>query len=98
MVRTEDTAREKRLRRMADRRGWTLHKCPRRDPLATGYGLYRLDRKGAPQTDAFPHTLDDVERKLNGLRTAEEEAAAPDFGQVLLHRLENPEFDDGGQI
>lgn len=42
MTRYPDKVRENRLRRIAERRGWTLHKCPRRDPLAVGYGTYRL--------------------------------------------------------
>jgi hypothetical protein len=42
MARTEDKSRETKLRRMAERQGLMLQKCPRRDPLAVGYGTYRL--------------------------------------------------------
>lgn len=34
--------REKRVRRVAEKRGLVLRKCKLRDPEATGYGKYQL--------------------------------------------------------
>jgi hypothetical protein len=53
---------------MAARQGLTLQKCPRRDPLAAGYGTYRL-KWAVPDDD--PHfvdvwyglTLDQIQRR-----------------------------------
>jgi hypothetical protein len=53
---TNAQTREKRLRRMADRRGLTLHKCPRRDPGALGYGTYEL--KFTAPDDEYTHMCD----------------------------------------
>jgi hypothetical protein len=53
--------RENRLRRMARRQGYKLHKSRRRDPLATDFETYRLAR-GAAVTR--PLTLDEVEHRL----------------------------------
>jgi hypothetical protein len=52
--------REDRLRRMAQRQGYTLTKSRRRDPLAYDYGWYRLQGADA---DAF-EGLDGVEAYL----------------------------------
>lgn len=53
--------RENRLRRIAARQGYKIHKSRRRDPLATDYETYRLAR-GAAVTR--PLTLDEVEHRL----------------------------------
>jgi hypothetical protein len=50
--------REIRLRNTAKRRGYTLHKIRRRDPLATDYGKWRMRGKGAPRRLM---TLDEIE-------------------------------------
>ena len=57
--------RENRLRRMARRQGYKLHKSRRRDPLATDYMTYRLS-KGAAVTR--PLTLDELEKRLTSPR------------------------------
>lgn len=57
--------RENRLRRMAARQGYKLHKSRRRDPLATDYMTYRLSR-GAAATK--PLTLDELEKRLTSPR------------------------------
>ena len=57
--------RENRLRRMAGRQGYKMHKSRRRDPLATDYMTYRLSR-GAAVTK--PLTLDEVEKRLTSPR------------------------------
>jgi hypothetical protein len=57
--------RENRLRRMAKRQGYKLHKSRRRDPLATDYMTYRLS-KGAAVTK--PLTLDELEKRLTSPR------------------------------
>lgn len=53
--------RERRLRRMAARQGYKLHKSRRRDPHATDFGKYQLAR-GAAVTKLL--TLDEVEARL----------------------------------
>lgn len=53
--------RERRLRRMADRQGYTLTKSRRRDPRATDFGKYKLSR-GAAVSKLL--TLDEVEARL----------------------------------
>ena len=51
-----------KLRRMAARQGYALHKTRRIDPRATDYGTYTLTpAKGKPRT--FP-SIDEVERFL----------------------------------
>ncbi len=57
----EQKVRENRLRRMAARQGYRLHKSRRRDSLATDFETYRLAR-GAAVTR--PLTLDEVEQRL----------------------------------
>ena len=55
--------RERRLRRMAARQGYKLHKSRRRDPRAKDYGTYRLvPAKGKPRD--FPD-IDAVENFLS---------------------------------
>jgi hypothetical protein len=53
--------REIRLRHTAQRRGYTLHKIRRRDPLATDYGKWRMRGKDAPRRLM---TLDEIEAFL----------------------------------
>jgi len=57
--------RENRLRRMAARQGYKLHKSRRRDPLARDYMTYRLSR-GAAVTKTL--TLDELEKRLTSPR------------------------------
>jgi hypothetical protein len=57
----DEKIRENRLRRMAARQGYKILKSRRRDPLATDYDTYRLNR-GAVTTG--PMTLDQVETWL----------------------------------
>lgn len=61
----EEKVRENRLRRMAARQGYKIHKSRRRDPLATDYMTYRLSR-GAAVTK--PLTLDELEERLTSPR------------------------------
>lgn len=65
MVTGTEKVREIRLRRTADRRGYRLERCRRRDPHALGYGTYRLLNVSAdaPST-GYGLTLDDVENAL----------------------------------
>jgi hypothetical protein len=64
MARTEDRAREVRLRRAAERQGLSLHKSRRRDKLALDYGTYMLrDGRGLDLLDSNA-SLDDVEEYL----------------------------------
>jgi hypothetical protein len=64
MARTEDRAREVRLRRAAERQGLSLHKSRRRDKLALDYGTYMLrDGRGLDLLDGNA-SLDDVEEYL----------------------------------
>lgn len=68
----EDKARENRLRRMADRRGYKLTKSRSRDPKALDYGLYAVvdHRTGGAVNPAIAGrwscswTLDEVEQWL----------------------------------
>jgi hypothetical protein len=63
--------RELTLRRVAERRGFKLMRSRRRDPLALGFGLYKLVRAGTDETvlgdgpGGFAATLDEVEAFLN---------------------------------
>lgn len=67
----EPRTRENRMRRMAERQGLRLRRCPRRDRRAIGYGTYDLcfartgkrAYSGDGETD-FGLTLDEVERIL----------------------------------
>ncbi len=70
----EELAREKRLRRMAERQSLKLVKSARRDRLATDYGTYTIiDWSSAghripgatPSVQYGPTSLDDIERWLN---------------------------------
>ena len=60
--------REVRLRRMAERQRLSVEKCRRRDPLAIGFGTYRIvgPRGGvvAGHPERYGLTLDDVEAFL----------------------------------
>ena len=57
-----EKARINRLRRMADRQGYQLHKTRRFDPRATDYGTYRLTpAKGKPREFA---SIDALEKFL----------------------------------
>jgi len=66
----EDKIRENRMRRMAERQGFTLQKSRRRDPRALDYGTYQIiePRRNVVATflegDEFGLTLDDVEEWL----------------------------------
>jgi len=64
-----EKVRENRLRQVAQRRGYTLSKSRRRDPLAVDYGKWRLSTAsidglltGGTELDS----LDDVEAFLDG--------------------------------
>jgi hypothetical protein len=64
-----EKVRENRLRRMAKRRGLRLHKSPRRDPGAIGYGRYLLAKAGEPYDSgdmAYKLTLDEIEEMWRG--------------------------------
>ena len=41
-INTSEKVRENRLRRMAARQGFSLHKSPRRDPLARDFGRWYI--------------------------------------------------------
>jgi len=62
----EDKVRENRLRRMAERQGYTLKKVRRCDPRAIDYGSYVLvDQRNRPVRIGAKHaTIDDVEAFL----------------------------------
>lgn len=67
--------RENKVRRAAERRGWTLEKSKRRDPNALEYGRYILtNEKQEPVLGVFPMpfsaSLDDVEKALGITRTS----------------------------
>jgi hypothetical protein len=57
-------ARENRLRRMAERRGYGLSKSRRRDPLATGYGTWTLTDAATGSVIAAGLTLDAAAARL----------------------------------
>jgi hypothetical protein len=63
MARTEDRAREVRLRRKAENQGLKLHKARRRDEHALDYGTYTLRDAGGLEV-ATSQSLDDVEEYL----------------------------------
>ncbi len=58
---TDDKVRENRLRRMAVRQGYTLHKTRRYDRRAFDYDTWRIKGRGAPRGLL---SLDDVEQFL----------------------------------
>src|SRR5207247_1930460 len=69
---SSDKVRENRLRRVAERRGWTLSKSRRRDPLALDYGEYvlvassmRVGNADIPLRRVSLSSLDEVEDFLN---------------------------------
>jgi hypothetical protein len=59
------------LRQVAERRGFKLMRCRRRDPLALGFGRYSCLDAGTDETvfgdgpGGFAATLDEVEAFLN---------------------------------
>jgi hypothetical protein len=63
MARTEDRAREVRLRRKATNQGLELHKSRRRDVDALDYGTYTLRSTDGLEV-ATSQSLDDVEEYL----------------------------------
>jgi hypothetical protein len=78
---TTDKTREIRLRRAAQRQGFTLHKSRTRDPLAIGYGLFHVaDIDNRIVTEGglrgYEMSLDDVEVYL---------ADAQDFDVYFLN-------------
>ncbi len=69
---TQEKVRENRLRRVAERRGFTMSKSRRRDPEALDFGMWTLTRgkisgpSGTlPMQRATFHTLDAVEAFLD---------------------------------
>ena len=70
---TLDKVEENRLRRVAARRGYELHKSRRRDPKASDYGKYVLHPLGTQDTwDAnLWLTTDEVCRRLEVIREDE---------------------------
>ena len=67
---TGTKVRENRLRRMAERQGFRLVKSRRRDPLAVGYGRYRIETGDGIEATGFDSpmgwglTLDEAEERL----------------------------------
>jgi hypothetical protein len=62
---TPEKVREDRLRRMAQRQGFTFTKSRRRDPMACDYGMYELTRsRNGYEEVARATSLDDLERFL----------------------------------
>jgi len=59
------TSHENLLRRTAERRGFRLEKCRRRDPKSVGFGLWRLTEPDGDLRQPFTLTLADVELKLD---------------------------------
>lgn len=79
---------ENRLRRMALRQGLYIRKCPRRDPMALGYGLWSIEsvRTGAMLTNGYQYGNDEILRFLTRDR--------PTFlriARVLADELGHPE-------
>jgi hypothetical protein len=73
LVRTEDhKVRENRLRRMASRQRLALHKSPRRDPQALGYGTYMLVNRATKRwvvwslPNGYDLSLDEIDSQLSG--------------------------------
>lgn len=64
MARTEDRAREVRLRRGAERQGLVLHKSRTRDPKALDYGTYVLRDADTRRQLSSNLSLDQVEKFL----------------------------------
>ena len=73
---TDETIRENRLRRMAERQGLRLTKVRPRDPGVIEHGIYTLERDQShavepPRSDipwGTPLSLDEVEALLKGGR------------------------------
>ena len=65
-----EKVRENRVRRAVERRGLRLVKSRRRDPMAVGYGKYRIETGdgieaiGFDSTMGWGLTLDEVEDRL----------------------------------
>jgi hypothetical protein len=67
-------ARENRVRRSAERQGYTLSRSRRRDPKALGYGTYSLTSSHAATASSAPDesmTLAEVEAFL-GIKGTDE--------------------------
>ncbi len=83
MTRHPDKIAENKLRRIAERRGLTLRKSPRRDPKALDYGTYRLTIDTEDAEGEHEHEwraglrFDQIEAALDAY-SAQEDAAAPD--------------------
>ena len=66
----DEKVRENRVRRAVERRGLRLVKSRRRDPMAVGYGKYRIETgdgieaTGFDSTMGWGLTLDEVEDRL----------------------------------
>jgi hypothetical protein len=61
-----ERVQEQRIRRVAKRRGYTVHKSKRRDPLAIDYGSWQLIHAGTGQTVTIG-SIDQVEEALHAL-------------------------------
>lgn len=68
---TSTKVRENRIRRTVERRGYRLVKNRRRDPMAIGYGMYRVETVAGAEAPGFESTptgigmtLDEVEHRL----------------------------------
>lgn len=67
---TSEKVRENRARRAVERRGFRLVKSRRRDPMAIGYGKYRVETGDGVEATGFGSTmgwgltLDEVEDRL----------------------------------
>jgi hypothetical protein len=70
----KEKTRENRVRRAVERRGLRLVKSRRRDPMAIGYGKYRVETGDGVEATGFDSamgwglTLDEVEDRLAGRR------------------------------
>lgn len=65
----DEKVRENRLREVAKRRGFTMSKSRRRDPLAVDFGQWTLtsgDIGGLPMRTVTLQSLDSVESFLDG--------------------------------
>ncbi len=83
MTRHPDKIAENKLRRIADRRGLTLKKSPRRDSKALDYGTYKLIIETEDADGKHEHEwraglrFDQIEAALDEY-SAQEDAATPD--------------------
>jgi hypothetical protein len=85
----EDKVRENRLRRIAERRGYSLEKSRRRDHKAPDFGRFRLVsvREGhavvGDEPIRFSATLEDIEEWLGERPEPEHGAVVAEITQVL---------------